>query len=456
MALGAIAELMASEVKLPQTTFSISTAVAYASMLLFGPLPAALVGMTGGLAATLVKDAGGRRPGRPRGGWLVRRALFNMATFGLATAASGAAYRLVGGTTGQLLRWANLPPMVVAAACAEAISAAVAVESISLQTGQPVLHVWRQHLSWAILLSILAMAIGGGGLALGYQIANLIGVGVFFLPLVLTIHAFRLYVHQTKAQMSRLEEMVAERTEDLRRANEELRRLDNVKSSFFSVVNHEMRSPLTAILGYTELLLMTGELSDDQREMLQTVKENGKRLLDLVNALLDISRLEDGRLNIVPVPMDVGHAVNQALDVVKPLAQEKHIALAVDIPPATPHVYADPERVAQILVNLLTNAVKYTSEAGRVIVAVKPRDGSRMVEISVTDNGIGIPADQLPHIFDRFSRVERQEIKHTLGTGLGLSIARSLVEAHGGQIWVESELGCGSCFTFTLPIARPD
>jgi signal transduction histidine kinase len=299
------------------------------------------------------------------------------------------------------------------------------------------------------------MVLGGGGMALGYQIAGILGAGVFFLPLVLTIYAYRLYTAQTKAQMARLEQIIAERTQELAKANEELKRLDQAKTNFVSVINHEMRTPLTAIYGYTELLLLRSDvLSAEQRHMLSNVKDSTQRLMELVNNLLDVSRIEDGKLTIVPEVMEVLPALEKALAIVQPMADKKHISMQVDMAPALPAIWGDAKRVSQILVNLLSNAVKYTPDTGVITVTALQNSTPSMVEIQVTDNGIGIPSGLLPHIFDRFSRVERTAIQHTIGTGLGLSITKGLVEAHGGNIWVESEEGHGTCFTFTLPVAN--
>ncbi len=445
------AELINIEGFAPQISFSISSATCFATLLLFGPLPGSLGGAVGGGVATLVREIGDRRRGRPRAP-MWQRLFFNMAALSLAFFIAGELYVILGGKVGELELLSNVLPMLLVAIANEFVNAAVIVGAVSLQTGVPVLHIWKRNFSWAIPINILGMVIGGGGLALGYQIAGLLGAIVFFLPIALIIYAFRLYVQQTKAQMDRLEELVAERTDDLTQANEELKRQDRVKSGFFSLVNHEMRSPLTAILGYSDIMLFSESLSFKQRDMLETIKENSQRLLDLVNNILDVSRLEDGRLNIVPQAMNIQAAVEQAQSVVTPMARAKHIAIGVDIPPTIPHVQGDPQRVVQILINLLSNAVKYTPEAGCIAVSGRLHDPANAVEISVIDNGIGIPADQLPHVFDRFSRIERTEILNIVGTGLGLSIAKGLVEAHGGQIWVESKEGRGTAFTFTLPI----
>ena len=449
-----VTELATTEVIAPEIAFSMSSPVGFASLLLFGPLPAALVGAMGGLFTTLVKEAADIRQGRPRGAPILQRVLFNMAVFSLPVALAGWIYVLLGGKLSDVALFSNLLPMIAGAIIVESMNAVLVVGAVSFQIGKPVFEIWKQNVSWAIPISILGMVIGGGGVALGYRIAGVLGLVVFFLPIALTIYVFRLYVRQTKAQTAHLEEIISERTNNLQNANEELRQLDRLKESFFSVMNHEMRSPLTAIIGYTALLQRDNSLASIQADMLCKVRDNGQRLLDLVNNLLDLSRLEDGKLQIQFEAVDLMELVGQAIAVVKPMAEDKRISITLDIPSALPTIYGDPKRVDQILVNLLSNAIKYTPDTGSVTLSVQKDDAADMVRISVTDTGIGIPADLLPHIFDRFVRAERAERLGTAGTGLGLAIAKGLVEAHGGEIWVESEEGCGSTFTFTLPVAK--
>jgi two-component system phosphate regulon sensor histidine kinase PhoR len=231
----------------------------------------------------------------------------------------------------------------------------------------------------------------------------------------------------------------------------ELEHLVQINKIFLSTINHEMRTPLTAILGYTDLLLESDLLPSDAVEMVDYVRRNSERLLRLVNDILDLSRLESGTLLVVRQRMGIRSAVERTLSAVKPMADEKHLQITVDIPSIS-DVFADPDRVEQVLTNLLSNAVKYTPDWGCVTVAAREDAAAYAIEVSVRDTGISIPPEQLPHIFDRFSRIERAEIQHTVGTGLGLSIAKGLVEAHGGEIWVESKKGHGSCFSFTLPV----
>ena len=237
-----------------------------------------------------------------------------------------------------------------------------------------------------------------------------------------------------------------------RETEEELRRLIRINKVFLSIINHEMRTPLTAIIGYTDLLLDKALVSADAQEMVESIRRNSERLLALVNDILDISRLENGRLLIVRQNLDIRSVVDQTLAAIRSLADNKHIAIRANIPPGLPDVYGDPTRVGQILTNLLSNAVKYTPDWGKVTIEARKQDDADMIEVSIRDDGIGIPSDQLGTVFDRFHRVERAETRNTIGTGLGLFITKGLVEAHDGEIWVESEEGQGSCFYFTLPM----
>jgi hypothetical protein len=181
-----IAELTTSEAFVPQVLFSISSAITFATLLLFGPLPAALVAMVGGLVITLVAH---KRQTQSSRAPLLQRALFNMAALGLALAVAGGIYLLSGGKVGEVALLSNLLPMVLAAAFDETVNAALVVGVVSLQTGKPPFQIWRQNVSWAMPMKVLTMVVGGGGLALGYQIAGILGLGIFFLPIALTIYA---------------------------------------------------------------------------------------------------------------------------------------------------------------------------------------------------------------------------------------------------------------------------
>ena len=228
---------------------------------------------------------------------------------------------------------------------------------------------------------------------------------------------------------------------------------DRAKTEFVSMVSHELRTPMTSIKGYTDLLLIgaAGILSDQQQEFLSTVKNNVDRLSILVNDLLDISRIESGRLTLLPQTVHVDKMIDQVITAMRARTMDKGLTLRSDVPRTFPEVTADPNRVAQILTNLVGNACQYTPTGGEIVVSARVRDGE--AHISVRDTGIGIIPENLTKIFDRFFRADDPLVQETPGTGLGLSIVKSLVEMHGGRIWVESEMGEGSTFTFTLPIA---
>ena len=223
------------------------------------------------------------------------------------------------------------------------------------------------------------------------------------------------------------------------------------KTEFVSTVSHELRTPMTSIKGYVELLLMgaVGSLTDDQRHFLSIVKSNTDRLAMLVNDLLDISRMESGRLALSPEIVRIGPVVNQVVVAMEGRAADKGQALRSELPSSLPEVIADPDRVAQIVTNLVANACNYTPTGGEITVSARV-DGD-MVQISVHDTGIGISPEDQGKIFDNFFRADDPLVQSVPGTGLGLCIVQSLAEMHGGRIWVESEVGKGSTFTFTLP-----
>src|SRR5512145_1243040 len=240
----------------------------------------------------------------------------------------------------------------------------------------------------------------------------------------------------------------------LAQVNEELRRLDQLKSEFLAMVSHELRTPLTAIIGYSRLLSrqVHGPLTPKQLEHQDAIFRAAQRLTDLINDLLDVSRLEAGRVELSPRPTDARQVVDQVTAVVGVAAQAKRIRLTNALPADLPLVHADPSRLQQVLVNLMGNAVKFTPADGAVRVSGgRHRD---QVWVSVEDTGVGIPREELGRIWDPFYQVETPMRRRHGGSGLGLAIVRRLVELHGGMVRVESDgENRGSRFTFTLPVA---
>ncbi len=229
--------------------------------------------------------------------------------------------------------------------------------------------------------------------------------------------------------------------------------VDRLKSEFVSMVSHELRTPMTSIKGYIDLLYnqMAGPLTDAQKRFLEIVKGNADRLTSLVNDLLDISRIDTGRISLSIQPTSPVSVIDNVIANLTPNARGRGQQLRSLIREPLPFVRADPARITQILTNLIANAINYTPTGGQVMVDANVVDG--MVHIHITDNGIGISEQDQEKLFTRFFRSENELVQASSGTGLGLSIARSLVELHGGQVWFESELGKGTTFSFSLPVS---
>jgi signal transduction histidine kinase/Na+/proline symporter len=255
----------------------------------------------------------------------------------------------------------------------------------------------------------------------------------------------------------RTEELAQERdrltkaNEKLSKAIDELRNLDRVKGTFLNAVSHDLRIPLTGIMGYAEFLEdgVGGTLSAEQMDFAQQISQQAERMTGLLNELLDFARMEAGKFKVAPRPMSYPDVLNSAVNAFRPAMAKKQLDVAVALAPDLPLLQADPDRVIQILSNLLSNALKFTPEGGCIRVRAYPE--GRMVVTEVSDTGVGIPPEDLPHMFERFYQSEAG--KKAGGTGLGLSITKSLVAAHGGTIEASSSPGEGSTFRFTLPVA---
>lgn len=240
------------------------------------------------------------------------------------------------------------------------------------------------------------------------------------------------------------------------RLYEQVQQANRAKTEFVSIVAHELRTPMTSIRGYASMLEkeMVGPLSPQQKEFANTIHRNVDRMKVLVSDLQDISRLETGQLRLEPRPTALGDALEDALQSTKAQMEDQAQRLTVELPGDLPLVYADPSRLAQILINLLSNARKYTPEGGEV--AVRAWREGELVHCEVSDTGIGISPEDQAQLFTKFFRSDAPEVQDSPGTGLGLCITKSLVELQGGTIDVTSELGEGTTFTFTVPIASPE
>jgi signal transduction histidine kinase/ActR/RegA family two-component response regulator len=266
-------------------------------------------------------------------------------------------------------------------------------------------------------------------------------------------------VRDLASAVRRADEMLRQRAEERERLETELRRraealeqASRVKDEFVATVSHELRSPLNAILGWTQIL-KTGERQQDSTaaKALDTIERNARAQAQLIDDLLDVSRIVAGRLRLDVRPVDVAHVIHSALDVVRPAADAKGIALDVNLVAVRRTVLADPDRLQQVLWNLLSNAVRFTRKGGRVTLTVSTVDSQ--IEIAVADTGEGISSALLSHLFEPFSQGESAEAGGHKGLGLGLAIVRNLIELQGGRVWAESPgPGGGATFTLSLPL----
>ena len=223
------------------------------------------------------------------------------------------------------------------------------------------------------------------------------------------------------------------------------------KSEFLANMSHELRTPLNAILGFSEVLIekMFGEVNDKQLDYLKDIHSSGQHLLSLINDILDLSKIEAGKMELQPSDFDLPAALQTAVTLVKERAQSHGIQLNLEIAPKLGTIHADERKFKQIMLNLLSNAVKFTPDRGTVAVTAKAND--TMVEVSVTDSGAGIAPEDHGAVFEEFRQVGQDAGRKAEGTGLGLPLTKRFVELHGGKIHLESVLGKGSTFTFTIP-----
>jgi signal transduction histidine kinase len=385
-----------------------------------------------------------------------------------------------------LLVWRRLPRHLLTRSrlleSAGLLAALLVVGMIAFTVGLPleylmipilVLIVFRTELHGATLgillvsiIAILGTAAGGGTFALYGQRATdanapllllqaYIGViTASTLTLAAVLHQERL-AETTLSQVNRsLETTVRQRTAELQTAKEAAEMANHAKSAFLANMSHELRTPLNAITGYTSITLdgMSGEIDEEARYMLQRVYTNSQHLLNLINQVLDLSKLEAGRVEITFLPFNPHLLAQQWRAQVGVLAGEKGLNLNIIVDPALPqHLYGDSDRITQVALNLLSNAIKFT-ERGSITLMMQSRGA--FWELRVQDTGIGIPPHALNYIFEEFRQVDESSTRTHGGTGLGLAISRSLCMLMGGSITVQSEMGVGSTFSVLLPLVE--
>jgi signal transduction histidine kinase/CheY-like chemotaxis protein len=283
---------------------------------------------------------------------------------------------------------------------------------------------------------------------------------------------FNYMVESVTSFSRRLEEEITRKTallnerarliELLEKANRDLRELDKLKSTFLANMSHELRTPMNAVIGYTDLLIdgVDGPINEEQEKSLKKVAANARHLLQLINDVLDISKIESGKIELELKELDLKWLIESVIPTFEPLIKQKGLSLAVNIDETLPLIYGDGDRIRQILINLLSNAVKFTPKGGITITArpsergIVPGEPPIFAEVCVEDTGIGIKEEDIGRVFDKFVQVDLTTVREYEGTGLGLSIARGLVALHKGVIWTTSKHGEGSKFCFAIPLKK--
>jgi signal transduction histidine kinase len=260
-----------------------------------------------------------------------------------------------------------------------------------------------------------------------------------------------------------LKQLVAARTQELEikageleESNSRLKELDRLKSNFLSTVSHELRTPLTSIRAFSELLIdNAGEEPETRHRFMTIIHTESERLTRLIDDLLDLARIESGRLPWVMQSVNIREIVDQSVQNVVSLSQSQNLKIMVNLPSELPEIRGDVDRLLQVMTNLLGNAIKFTPAGGiiRITGAVRRDPPPGSLEISVSDTGAGIAPEHIENIFQKFFQADSTLTRQKGGSGLGLAISEEILKNHGGRIWVESEPGCGSRFTFSLPLA---
>jgi signal transduction histidine kinase len=300
---------------------------------------------------------------------------------------------------------------------------------------------WKENL-WASQIQLIITVLGSILLAFAIQHYDWIAVLVFFLPIAVSAYAFRLYVRQMKSHMDNLENIIDDRTH-------ELQNLMREKDAFLAVLTHDMKTPLTSIGIYGELIKARPQLILEKPHMSEIIIQSQQTLLDIVNNILDLEKLTvEGSFPLEKEKFNLSASVEKVVETLRPQAIQKSISLETEISSPIIPFKADRSQFERIMQNLISNAIKYTPREGDVVVKICPKPNE--ITIFVVDSGYGIPEEELPYVFDRFRRVAKHK-NRAAGTGLGLAITKQLVEAHGGKVFVSSQEGDGTTFTVHLP-----
>ncbi len=430
-----------------------------------GPLDAMIVAVVG-LTGVLV---------RPRRRLDPLRTSFNLGAVTLASAAASWAFALAGGRVGGSL-WVSFGPLAMATAGYFLVNTGLVTIAIAMQQRTPVVDVWRETFQWTTVSYFtgltLAIAMTAALQAWGLWVLALAIPPCWLLLAFYKAHREAIQEHERRleeveALNAELELKVVERTHELATAlqgleaanrmlsdaNRALTEASKAKSDFLANVSHELRTPLNSVIGFSELMTDTnfGELSPRQREFLSDIRDSGEHLLALINDILDLSKIEAGKLEVHREDADVEELLRDSVTMLRPQAEKKKLRVAMSCE-LTGTAHVDPRLVRQVVVNLLSNAVKFTPEDGRIEASAR-FEGNDLI-VRVTDTGIGIAEDDQEKIFHEFFQADGSYARRYQGTGLGLALVRRMMSLHGGSVTVTSRRGEGSSFQCVFPDAK--
>ena len=419
--------------------FEVGTAISMSLIVLFSPVIAAISAAACSIGIWLYLPKK-----RSRNKRTAEQLLFNAGMHSVAIFAAGSVFTdLLTLPVTDSLGW-KIAFWVVAAIVHDQLNFWLLMALIKLKQGTAVkpYTVWRENL-WAVPINILILSVGGGALAYAATTLGEAGIFVFCLPVILSALAFRLYENQMQDHLKNLETIVSERTSAIKTALAE-------KDAFLAVLSHDMKSPLTSIHLNASIIKDKPHILKDKPHMIDAILYSQQALIDMVNNILDIEKLQSGgELPIQKVPFEFIAAANKVFQIILAQAEKKKIDCQLIGTGSPIMVFADRQQMERILHNLLTNAIKYTPPKGCIVLTMTTSADELCLEVK--DSGYGIPVDELPFVFERFHRVAGHK-KLVAGTGLGLAITKALVAAHNGRINVQSEVGKGSIFSASLPI----
>ncbi len=428
-----------------QAIVSVSSALSFAAVGLYGPFIGATIAGIAEIGLWLISLRTARR------GWKreFERLGVNVGIQTISILVGGFAYLATLTFLDSSSILGNVIPWIIGAIIADQVNFWLLSIIVYLANGVKPLQMWKEN-RWAIPMNVLVLSVGGGLLYLAVVQFGALGLTIFVLPLILSAYTFRLTVNNSKKQMIQLEEMVTLRTKELEEANEELTTLHEEKNAFLAVLAHDMRTPLTSIKGYSSILRDRELEREQQVKIAKVILGSQDTLLEIVNNILDLEKMQSGNAPVLleVTSFDLALVTKMAAESLQAQASEKKIALTFEDVPSPVMIQADLSKIQRVILNLISNAIKYTPAEGSV--CVDTAVNGRYAFVEVKDTGYGIPEDELPLIFDRYSRVKGHQ-HLAIGTGLGLAIVQTLVDAHNGEIIVTSEVDVGSTFTIKLP-----